>query len=296
MIVFKDSDLQHDFERDGYVVLPLLTSAQVASLTGFYNEKTQIVDNKGVSFYSIINMNKNDALVKEIDSKIKDAVLPELNRFLVSYEVMIATFLVKQPKQDSAVGFHQDLTLVDETKFTGANLWLARQDVTVGNGAMTVIPGSHLLTNSIRPLPDFPVFFEDYRDELHQYARTIDLKAGEAILFNHQLIHGSSGNYSGEPRLSVIMPVKSEAAQWQYYYASSPGQPLEKYFIDFDSYYKIEKNGKPDAEVVGYAPFDFPRLSKSDFKKTMAKHHANGTSLTRFTKFLKKFLSKASAS
>jgi len=38
---------------------------------------------------------------------------------------------------------HQDMTLVDESKFSGINIWVPLVDLTEKNGVLQVLPGSH---------------------------------------------------------------------------------------------------------------------------------------------------------
>ena len=108
MIKFTDEKMQGQFDREGYVVLPLLSSTQVEQLIRFYHGREKAVDDKGETFYSISDVNKDEQLIQEIDTKLKTALVPELNRFLNLYEPMMSTFLVKHATENITIGLKKN--------------------------------------------------------------------------------------------------------------------------------------------------------------------------------------------
>ncbi len=113
--------------------------------------------------------------------------------------------------EDGNIGFHQDYSYWQDsstTNMVSANI--ALQDVTVENGALRVVPGSHKL-GLIR---DYGGFFHTDLNGTRQRLQAdlgvgpevlIELKAGQ-VSFHHSLtIHASGPNTSALPRL-VLAP------------------------------------------------------------------------------------------
>src|SRR5690606_11079126 len=62
----------------------------------------------------------------------------------------------------------------------------------------------------------------------------IDTEAGDVVLFNHALFHGSEKNRSGRNRMALAMGVYSADAPLSIYYKDSntPPNQAERYFVD----------------------------------------------------------------
>ena len=115
------------------------------------------------------------------------------------------------PVEDGNIGFHQDYSYWQDsstTNMVSANI--ALQDVTVRNGALRMIPGSHKLGL----ISDLGGFFHTDLMGTRQRLQAdlgvredvpIELKAGQ-VSFHHSLtIHGSGPNTSASPRV-VLAP------------------------------------------------------------------------------------------
>ncbi len=81
-------------------------------------------------------------------------------------------------------------------------------DITIENGALRVLPGSHLggVAKTIDTVPEFghaqytvePAFVAKYPE------KTITMKRGGVLLFSKGLVHKSGANTSPRPRLTMI--------------------------------------------------------------------------------------------
>jgi ectoine hydroxylase-related dioxygenase (phytanoyl-CoA dioxygenase family) len=115
---------------------------------------------------------------------------------------------------------HQDWTVVDETEFASITCWVPLIDTTTQNGAFQVIEGSHLFSDALRG-PSLPVAFEG--QDLSCFLKTIPLKKGEAIIFNHALIHASHSNLSEKERVAVTFGLTHKDASLLMYYQKENG-------------------------------------------------------------------------
>ena len=115
---------------------------------------------------------------------------------------MYENTLVYKPKgKNNEVPWHQDfMDRKDEpTKYV---IWVALDDVTVENGALKFIPGSH--KNGF--LPWFKVKGETHHTRLKLDGVDLDsyehgiMNAGDVLIFHHLVIHGSDRVSVNQPR------------------------------------------------------------------------------------------------
>ncbi|WP_421121231.1 phytanoyl-CoA dioxygenase family protein [Aquihabitans daechungensis] len=127
-----------------------------------------------------------------------------------------ASFLVKGTGADSASNPHQDWNIVDERVAQSLSIWCPLVDVDRDNGALVVIPGSHRLRASLRSI-DSPSIYLDFTEELEPHLTVVEAAAGEAVLYAHNLFHGSKPNHSSETRVSAVTGVLPRRARHLHY-------------------------------------------------------------------------------
>ena len=228
----KDTDLANKLERDGFVVVPFCSEEQLRQLRELY--RTVPADSNS-PFWSSSFL--TDTPFKEQLSKSTSAILNEsVSNCLAEHKPLGCSFLTKFPGEYSEMPIHQDWTVVDESKFGSYTFWIALDDTNETNGALEVIPGSHKLNSELRS-PSLPVAFEGIRKELRPYLQMVKMKAGEAMLFNHSLMHSSPANQSEKPRVAVTYGFVPESAALSMYYGSEEGK-VKKYNMPDDMFIK----------------------------------------------------------
>lgn len=228
----KDRELTARLERDGYVVVSLCSSKQVEQLQELF-QRVPVDTNS--PFWSSSFLPDTD-FKKELSDSVSSVLSSSLTELLADYKPLGSSFLVKQPGEYSEMPIHQDWTVVDESKYGSFTFWMPLQDTTPQNGALQVIPGSHKLNSHLRS-PSLPVDFEGIRKELRTYLIDVPLKAGEAILFNHALMHSSPANLSQNARLAVTFGLVPKAADLFMYYRTEDGK-VRKYNMPDDMFIK----------------------------------------------------------
>ncbi len=275
MIYFNDEKHQRAFVKDGFIAIDLLDKDDVDKLRDFYFENKNEHLAVKTKMHSTCDTNHHP-LIERVDIKIKEVVLPVLNKILKSYESLLGVYLVKEPGDDSETGFHQDPTLVDGSNFVSANVWIPLQDTNSHNGNLRVIKGSHRLGEILVVTPAFPTIFESFKDDLLDYATEIPVKTGQAIILDNKLIHGATANHSRHERLAVVIAIKSVPAKWSFYFLE-PGNEhdkIEQYSIDTFAFSKLEKDHRPsEGKFIGYRKHHFVQLNKKEFEKFMYKNY-----------------------
>ena len=213
---FIDTGLQNFFIEKGYVVVPFFDETQIALLQSKYDN---IEHNKGLLFESTSFI--EDRVVKEECNDFVASVFElQIKSIFENYKSLGTSFLTKRAGEYSSMPIHQDWTVVDETEFASITCWVPLIDTTTQNGAFQVIEGSHLFSDALRG-PSLPVAFEG--QDLSCFLKTIPLKKGEAIIFNHALIHASHSNLSEKERVAVTFGLTHKDASLLMYYQKENG-------------------------------------------------------------------------
>lgn len=123
---------------------------------------------------------------------------------LTGHRMVMNSFLTKFPGGDSFLPLHQDPTVVDEREHRSVTVWLALDDIgrERGNGALHVLPGSHRCGREWRGTRTEPSYLDEL-EELWAVAEPIDVVAGDVVVMDSRVLHGSPPNYSDAPRAAI---------------------------------------------------------------------------------------------
>jgi non-heme Fe2+,alpha-ketoglutarate-dependent halogenase len=121
-----------------------------------------------------------------------------------------SSFFIKEPRNPGFVSWHQDSTYWGLDPADVVTAWVAFTDSTPANGAMRVIPRSHLLDQ----IPHHDTFRlenllsrgQEVMVEVDErQAAMLPLAAGEMSLHHVRLIHGSDPNPSDQRRIGFAI-------------------------------------------------------------------------------------------
>lgn len=265
--IFKDPALQQHFEQYGYAVVKLLDETKTLELYNFYLQHQKEHDAIGSRYQATTHTNDPELILKT-DEQIKAVLLPEVEKHFEQYEPMMCTYITKRPGEGSETRLHQDPTFVDETQYVSANIWVALHDINHQNGNLFFVKGTHRFMPSLRVTPNCPTAYDKVKDLLEQNLTEVPVKAGEAIIINHAVMHGATPNMSQGPRVAAVMAVRSKGSSWIYHYLE-PGAPfdkIEKYGVNLQTFVTLHKDGRPSqAENLGYVSWHFPQMEREAF-------------------------------
>lgn len=250
--VFRDQAMQDAFERDGYVVGPFYTEEEIKELSDLYN-RIQPKDEKGF-FPSTFSNDKSYRAVA--DEEIRRIGQRSIDLLLQDIKVMCGSFIVKTPGPESAMCVHQDMTLVDESIYTGINIWVPLIDLTLENGVLQVLPGSHRLFPTYRG-STIPGIYDEVSEAIKPRLKTLFLKAGEAVFFDQSIIHYSDANLSDKVRVVTNTYFTHKDATFRIaYWNKDFGTDKVELFEEDDSF-------MTDFEQFGHNIHDKPKIGKS---------------------------------
>jgi hypothetical protein len=267
--LFRDDRVQALFERDGYVILDLLSADEVSGLLDF----AQRLDEKGVprrGFRVSMDLQDQD-LVRAASAEIQRVAGQALGSHVHDHQSFVASFVVKDAHEASLVPPHQDWAFVDETRFTSATVWTALVDMHAENGGLGVIPGSHRVLDYLRasPSPQCPSLISPHLLALYPYLQVKTLRAGQAIAWDHRLVHGSPPNRSLKPRIAAGIGIARREAPLLHHYLA-PGEPprsVETYAVDPGFFHRygnaalsrlFDQGDRPEAPLIGSADHQPP--------------------------------------
>ncbi|MCU1368908.1 MAG: phytanoyl-CoA dioxygenase family protein [Ilumatobacteraceae bacterium] len=123
---------------------------------------------------------------------------------LVTPEAVVgpSVFQCKPPGPEGRLSAHQDAFVVDEREDYGLHAWVALSDITLRDGPLFVLPGSHRYATWTRissPGDEFGTL----HGAIERHARVLEVRAGQVVWFDHATIHGSLENQGNDLRAAV---------------------------------------------------------------------------------------------
>ncbi len=232
--IFRDENNEKQFREDGYVVFDLLDADAIGDLLSFYAaafpSRREVVPYARELPYYISIFDRDASHKREVDERISSYVARDIDAQLEDYEVFYSNFMIKFPG-DGQIEAHQDFNFVDESHDTAFNLWCPLVDTDSQNGGLYVIAGSHNVFLTQRG-PNLPKALTQYNDLLKRYARCVPLKKGQAIAFDHKLIHYSPPNRSEQVRVAIQSVLKPRHAAAVHYVFDQATERVRAYCID----------------------------------------------------------------
>ena len=252
--VFSDPKMQEDFEKNGFVIVTFYAPEQIEEVKNLYHT-LHPKDEKGF-FPSAYSKDKNYR--ETTDSELKRIGHQRFEELLLDYQIINGCFIVKSPGEDSYLHVHQDMTLVDESEFTGINIWTTTVDLTDENGVLYVLPGSHRFYPTYRG-HTLPGYYDPIQEEIKDYMIPYYLKAGQAIIFDQSIVHFSPPNLGKELRIVSNVYFTHKDARFVICYH-------DKYNPEFTG--KVELFEQDRSFMTNYEQFgenikDRPRMGKS---------------------------------
>lgn len=251
--VFNADDIEEKFVKYGYTIIRnLINEDEVEELRQVYEQNR--MDNANKSFYVSHWIEGGDTKAN-IDLGVQKVLVPAAQKYLNDYVPVFAAMSVKHPKPDSAMHLHQDWAHVDETKFRSINMWVALDETNDKNGAICLLKGSHRLFDYTRGVSIPDTFRHIPTEKLHKYLTDIYLGPGDAVAWDHRVVHGSNTNFTNKMRLAAVVNMRPADAQFLLYYIKPQTEikDVEVYAPDHDFFIAYDSVNHPT--VVEQVPF-----------------------------------------
>lgn len=271
-IIFKNKEYQNEFNRQGFITLPLLDSHAIDALNNLFDELHKDLPTQGfvTSGYS------NDYNYKlESSKRIVALIESHINKLFENIKPIGASFSFKIPSPESDFNLHQDWTVVDEEKDISINIWIPLCDTNIENGTLFVMPGSHYTNFPVHRSPTIGFVYNTPQKEsiIKQKLVPLLLKAGSAVVINHSLIHYSPPNLSKNIRKAIIAGYTNKGAEMYFLYKKPKAVTVDRYKISSEFYYRFTNFHEQVYQRPQHAEYDksisykLPHLNLQDLDK-----------------------------
>jgi hypothetical protein len=273
--IFKDSNLQEQFNENGFVKVPLLKKSDIILLQELFYKFHQDIKENTFGASSFIHSRQEKY---EIRDTLYPIFLPYFEKLFKDYTYFGSSYLFKTKGKNSDLAPHQDWTIVDEKKYVAINIWTPLIDTNKENGTLYVVPKSQSQKHFTLRAPTIPFYFQNYLDKVVKCTIPTNAKAGEAIILNQSLIHYSSSNLDDDIRIAITSGIKTKDAPMLFHYKNEKNE-IERYamkedfLLDFDDFskniYERPKNGKY-MEIL--KDFHHKSMHKREFVRNFGKN------------------------
>jgi hypothetical protein len=249
-----------NLNSEGYVTLPCLGKDDIKLLIDLFNEFHPSLPE---GFYaSTHSIDKNSR--KEISEQIAEVVRPKIVNLFSNLELLGGAFISKAPGTKGILPLHQDWNIVNEKEARSYNLWIPLVDVNEGNGAMRILKQSHLKQETYRGPNLYPTL-SNISKLVDENMVSLNMMAGEALLYDHALWHSSPVNQSNQLRLAVVFGIIPKGVEMKFYHQN--GNQIEEYNSYPSFFFENDlKDGPKGLELNRSFIFKQDMLNQSDFE------------------------------
>lgn len=272
---FYSQDLLKQIQLNGFAVVDFLNEGELSQIKldlQYFLNKVEL----GKLFYTsgrdekkIMNLARETSM-RLVQSRLESVI------DISKAKIEGGAWLIKPFGDQSGLSPHQDSSLVNELETSMCYGWIPIQDVHKNNGCVHVIPGSHLFGNHYRSL-DVKWLFEDYKDVLLEFSIPIEMKAGQLLLFDSALIHGSSCNETTELRTAInFLCIKKDTSYMHYLQDETvPNGKVAAFKVDMNFFFYENYRKKPDSNkypFLGYVDEIKCNLSEKRLRDFLTQH------------------------
>lgn len=269
-VIFKESALTEQLKNDGYAIFDLLSEDDVMALTEIFNEYHASMPE---GFYATTHLDDKEKR-RVLSDKAMEILRSKIEIHFENIQLLGGAFISKAPGEKGILPLHQDWNLVDEKLARSYNMWIPLVDVNEENGAMRILVGSHSKQETYRG-PQVPPVLYPISNEVDEHMVSLNMKRGEAVLYDHALWHSSPQNQTNELRLAFVLGVVPQDVDLKYYQQN--GDEVEEYASHPNFFFENDRESGANSLTM-IRTFHHPNtfLSKDDFDRIyLGKTEAN---------------------
>ncbi len=195
--------LARDYDRDGYISgVPILSAEETAH---HRNVLENLEADEGKLHYKA---KLHTVMISPYEMATHPNVL-DVVEALIGPDILLydVTYIIKEPRTDAHVSWHQDLTFWGLSDDAQVSMWLALSPATEASGCMRMIPGSHKDGVYDHQTHDDAtnVLLQSQTVQGVDEARAVmcPLKPGEASFHHGWVLHASMPNRSDDRRIGL---------------------------------------------------------------------------------------------
>lgn len=223
--VFKSAEFNNSINEKGFVIINILSNNDIELLIEYFNNLNQTHNNLFTTFLSDDYLYK-----KDIDKKIKEVFNSSFYELFSDYEPLWGNFFPKHSGSPE-MPLHADFQYVKEPDEISVNIWCPLVNSNSENGSLGIIPYSHRIVNQIRGTNTYRFYLKNEQYIINNFGIIPSLRPGQAIIYDHRLLHYSPPNISKKNRLAATLICKPKNAQVIHYYSDNEEEKITKYLV-----------------------------------------------------------------
>lgn len=220
-----DADADAELTANGSVVIDLFSADEVDRLRAAYEHLDHRITTDrsfATGFHATIIDDRPDYRAAAFHAAADLCGAPFAARFR-SVDLVMVNWLHKEPAA-AAVPFHVDWSMVDERVHRSISVWAPLVDTDATSGAIGVVDGSHELVDFIRAAAHPSYLDTDEFGRRLPGRRLVPLRAGQAVVFDHRLVHFSAPHLGTVPRVALSCELVPSEADLLHFEQLGPGR------------------------------------------------------------------------
>lgn len=207
--VLRDPRMQAELEERGHTAHQLISAEEAAEILSeieasrVYDQAAETEKNETAGEYLVTSLDSDSHLKRLVHELAMSRLKERAEALFQNYRVLSAWPFLKQPG-GSAVPFHRDWSMQSDNDWPTINVWCPLMDVDSSNGVMQFVEASHRLFDQIT-IPSRPEAVLAGDDRMAPYKVDRPTAAGEAIIFDPSMYHGSAPNISDRMRIAIAL-------------------------------------------------------------------------------------------
>jgi hypothetical protein len=272
--IFKESQSLQFAHTYGYLLIDAGIETEVDRLSRYITENFKL----NYPYFSYSLLENSYEQNKTIRQAIREILTSFFETHFNNYKTLNESFLIKPANTSEELLLHQDFCYTDENNFAAYNVWIPLTDVNENNGAVFVLPGSHLWYKNYRS-SSLPTSRISTKKFLASQIQKVQMKKGQVLLFHPALFHGSYPNITNQNRVIVTATVTHKNADFVYYHQEENHTEVEVYNLDDDAYLRelkaISMKARPNAPLKQKFAYKHFEITETEL---LAKANEMGTS------------------
>lgn len=280
--VFISDELEHQFQKQGYVQIPFISEQEVAILKQLFfdtlphsggqisSSEIELTEEHLIS-YDFTFIDKNPDYKRKVFEIIQERFQPHMEKLLLDYRPIIANYIRKKTNTGE-VPLHQNWAFADERKCTTISIWCPLVDSTIENGTLQVVPGSHKKFGEIRG-PMVPWELEGIKHEIiNNHLIPLETKAGNCVILDDSILHYSPINHTDELRLAIQLICVPNEVPSIHYHMNTSISPTQVFVLEVSDDFYMEFNPwkRPEGQkIVKELAYKHKNLTVKEFEKRM---------------------------
>lgn len=260
--ILRDSALEKQVLDEGFVVIPFLSGEEVGGLKDFYY-KYHSDRLEGMSATAHLRDLEMRMLMND---EIKRVFQRAIDETFVNANSLGGSFIAKGKGANGTLSPHQDWNIVDENCFRSFNIWVPLVDLNENNGVICIMPQSHSWIKSYRSA-NITSAYHQVETQLWERMTSLYMKAGEALIYDHRLIHASGENKTDEVRLAAVFGVIPDEAG-MFYYHKKDDNTIEVFESNKEFFlYENIFEGPKKLRKIEDLPYEFHQITAGELER-----------------------------